>query len=108
MYYIICIKFIIIVYNYYNDLNNTDKLKIVISAGTYTSFPQKDRQITMSVTEPRGGTCIAEIPVIDNSGTSAVGVTVGRNFNSAHTIILYSNRQSQSDVIVYLYSFYRM
>ena len=147
MHYIICIKFISIVYNYYNDLankqpkgsyaasnhnhngvyqpagsyatttdttniwtaiNNTDKLKIVISAGTYTSFPQKDRQITMSVTEPRGGTCIAEIPVIDNSGTSAVGVTVGRNFNSAHTIILYSNRQSQSDVIVYLYSFYRM
>lgn len=71
-------------------------------------MPQKDRQITMSVKEPVGGTCIAEIPVIDNSGTGAVGVNVGRNFNSAHTIILYSNRQSQSDVVVYLYSFYRM
>lgn len=61
----------------------------------------------MSVKEPVGGTCIAEIPVIDNSGAGAVGVNVGRNFNSA-TIILYSNRQSQSDVVVYLYSFYRM
>jgi hypothetical protein len=94
--------------NIWNAINNTDKLKIVVSGGTYTTIPQRDRQVTISVKEPYGGTCIAEIPVIDNSGIGAVGISVGRNFNQAHTIILYSNRQSQSDVIVYLYSFYRM
>ena len=94
--------------NYYNDLDKTDKLKIVVSGGTYTTIPQKDRQVTISVSEPKGATCIAEIPVIDNSGTSAVGVSVGRNLKVAHSIILYSNRQSQSDVIVYLYSFYKI
>lgn len=108
MHYIICIKFIIIVYNYYNDLNNTDKLKIVISTQLYTTFAQAAREVVMKVKEPVGGVCIAEVPVIENSGTGAIGITVGRNFKVNHGIVIYSNRQSQSDVNIYLYSFYRM
>ena len=108
MHYIICIKFIIIVYNYYNDLNSTDKLKIVISAQLYTTFAQAAREVVMKVKEPAGGVCIAEVPVIENSGTGAIGITVGRNFKVNHGIVIYSNRNSQSEVNIYLYSFYRM
>lgn len=108
MHYIICIKFIIIVYNYYNDLNNTDKLKIVISAGNYTSFAQSAREVVMKVKEPAGGVCIAEVPVIESCGTAGVGITVGRNFKVNHGIVIYSNKNSQSDVNIYLYSFYIM
>ena len=108
MHYIICIKFIIIVYNYYNDLNNTDKLKIVTSAQLYTTFAQAAREVVMKVKEPAGGVCIAEVPVIENCGTGAIGITVGRNFKVNHGIVIYSNRNSQSEVNIYLYSFYRM
>ena len=108
MHYIICIKFIIIVYNYYNDLNSTDKLKIVISAQLYTTFAQAAREVVMKVKEPAGGVCIAEVPVIENSGTGAIGITVGRNFKVNHGIVIYSNRNSESEVNIYLYSFYRM
>ena len=108
MHYIICIKFIIIVYNYYNDLNSTDKLKIVISAQLYTTFAQAAREVVMKVKEPASGVCIAEVPVIENSGTGAIGITVGRNFKVNHGIVIYSNRNSESEVNIYLYSFYRM
>ena len=108
MHYIICIKFIIIVYNYNNDLNNTDKLKIVISSEVYSTFAQDARKVVMKVKEPAGGVCIAEIPVIEDSGTGGVGITVGRNFKVNHGIVIYSNRNSQSEVNIYLYSFYRM
>lgn len=108
MHYIICIKFIIIVYNYYNDLNNTDKLKIVISTQLYTTFAQAAREVVMKVKEPANGVCIAEVPVIENSGTGAIGITVGRNFKVNHGIVIYSNRNSESEVNIYLYSFYRM
>lgn len=91
-----------------NDLNNTDKLKIVISTQLYTTFAQAAREVVMKVKEPVGGVCIAEVPVIENSGTGAIGITVGRNFKVNHGIVIYSNRQSQSDVNIYLYSFYRM
>lgn len=109
MHYIICIKFIIIVYNYYNDLSNTDKLKIVISSELYTTYAQAAREVVMKVKkEPAGGVCIAEVPVIENSGTGAIGITVGRNFKVNHGIVIYSNRHSESEVNIYLYSFYRM
>ena len=108
MHYIICIKFIIIVYNYYNDLNNTDKLKIVISTQLYTTFAQDAREVVMKVKEPAGGVCIAEVPVIENYGTGAIGITVGRNFKVTHGIVIYSNRNSESEVNIFLYSFYRM
>lgn len=108
MHYIICIKFIIIVYNYYNDLNNTDKLKIVKSSELYTTYAQAAREVVMKVKEPAGGVCIAEVPVIEKYGTGAIGITVGRNFKVPHGIVIYSNRNSQSEVNIYLYSFYRM
>ena len=61
----------------------------------------------MKVKEPAGGVCIAEVPIID-CGASGIGITVGRNFNVNHGIVIYSNRSSQLDVNIFLYSFYRM
>ena len=62
----------------------------------------------MKVKEPAGGVCIAEVPVIENYGTGAIGITVGRNFKVNHGIVIYSSRTAQSNVNIYLYSFYRM
>ena len=62
----------------------------------------------MKVKEPAGGVCIAEVPLIEDCGTAGIGITVGRNFKVNHGIVIYSNRSAQSNVNIYLYSFYRM